>query len=97
MELGPQHRPDLYRSRNAFQVPCPQVLKLEEIPEKPSCVFADNDHVGLGDALEAGREVRRLADDARGQIADYDYAGRDTDPEPLGNTRFEACDRRDEL
>ena len=58
------------------------------MPKKPPRAFADNDHVGLGDALEAGRKVRGLADDARGQIAHHDHPCRDADPDLLGNTRF---------
>jgi len=42
------------------------------MPEKPPRTFADHDHVRLGDGLEAGREVWRFTDDARGQIAHHD-------------------------
>jgi hypothetical protein len=84
----PKHRPDLYRRRNTLQVPRPEVLELKEVPKKPPRAFADNDHVGLGDALESGRKVWGLADDAGGQIAHHDHPRRDADPELLGNTRL---------
>ena len=47
---------------------------------------ADDDHVRLGDPLQARREVRRLADDAAllrlprsDQVADHDQPGRNAD------------------
>ena len=43
---------------------CPEVLKLEEIAEELSRALGDDDRVRLGDALQARRQVRRLADDA---------------------------------
>ena len=55
------------------------------MPEKPPSAFADDDRVRLGDGLEAGRKVRGLADDARGQITHHDHPGRDADPELLGS------------
>ena len=38
---------------NAFEVPSPEVLEFEEIAKKPSRAFGDDDHVRLGDALQA--------------------------------------------
>ena len=67
------------------------------MPEKPPRAFADNDHVRLGEALEAGGKVRGLADDARGLIAYYDHSGRDADPHLLRNTRLQSSDRRNKL
>lgn len=67
------------------------------MPKKPAGALADNDHVGLGDALEARREVWGLAHDARGLIAHHDHSCRDADPEPLGNTRFQSSNRRDQF
>ncbi len=67
------------------------------MPKKPPRAIADNEHVRLGDALESGREVRRLADDARGQIAHHDHSSRDADPELLGNACLEFGHRRDEF
>ena len=67
------------------------------MPEKSPRAFADNDRVGLGEALEAGRKVRGFADDARGQIAHHDHSCRDADPELLGNPCLQSGDRRDEL
>ena len=53
--------------------------------KKPPRAFADNDHVGFGDALQARRKVRGFTNDARGQIAHHDHSSRDADPELLGN------------
>jgi hypothetical protein len=58
------------------------------MPKKPPRAFADNHRVGFGDALEAGRKVRGLADDARGQIAHHNHPGRDADPDLLAITGF---------
>ena len=65
---------------------CPEVLKLEEIAEELSRALGDDDRVRLGNALQARREVRRLADDAAllrltrsDQIADDDQPGGNAD------------------
>ena len=60
----PHHRPGPDRPVNAVQVPPPKVVELEEIAEKPSRAFGDDDLVRSGDALQACRKVRRLANDA---------------------------------
>ena len=64
----------------------PEVLKLEQIAEKLSRALGDDNHVRLGDALQARREVRRLADDAAllrlarsDQVADHDQPGGNAD------------------
>ena len=59
-----QRRPGSHRPRDTLEVLCSEVLKLEQIAEKPSCALGDDDHVRLSDPLQTGREVRRLADDA---------------------------------
>ena len=56
------------------------------LPIKPARAVGDDDHVRLGNALQARREVRRIADDAAllrfarsGQVADDDHPGRNPD------------------
>ena len=70
----------------------PEVLKLEQIAEKPSRAFGDDHHVRLGDPLQARREVRRLADDAAllrlprsDQVADDNQSGGNADTGLQGN------------
>ena len=48
-----QHRPGPHWPANAFEVPSPEVLEFEEIAQKSSRAFGDDDHVRLGDALQA--------------------------------------------
>ena len=74
-----QRRPGPHRPGDALEVFWSEVLKLEQIAEKLSRAFCDDDHVRLGNALQARGEVRRLADDAAllrltrsDQVADYD-------------------------
>ena len=82
----PQRRPGPHRPGDALEVLRPEVLKLEQIAEKPSRALGDDDPVRLGDALQARRKVRRLADDAAllrlarsDQVADDDQPGRNAD------------------
>ena len=82
----PQRRQGPHRPGDALEVLGPEVLKLEQIAEKPSRAFGDDHRVRLGDALQARREVRRLADDAvllrrtrADQVADDDQPGGDAD------------------
>ena len=65
--------------RDALEVLCSEVLKLEQIAEQLAGALGNDDAVRLGNALQACRKVRRLADDAAllrltrsDQIADYD-------------------------
>ena len=90
--IRPQHRPDPHWPVMPLKSLRPEVLELEEIAQKPSRAFADDDHVRLGDALEAGREVRRLADDAAvlrlpAGSCPTTTTGRDADPELVENAR----------
>ena len=64
----------------------PKVLKLEEIAEKLPRALGDDHLFGSAIALQARREVRRLADDAAllrlarsDQVADDDQPGCDAD------------------
>ena len=83
----PQRRPGPRRPGDALEVLRPEVLKLEQIAEQLARALGDDDHVRLGDRLQARREVRGLADDAAllrlprsDQVADDDQPGRDPDP-----------------
>ena len=71
--------------------PRPKILELEEIAEKSSRAFADDDRVGLGDPLQARRKIRRLANHAAllrlprwDQVANDDQAGCNADADLLG-------------
>ena len=58
---GLQHRPRPRRSGDTLEVPHPEVIELEEPAKKLSRAFGDDNHVRFGDALQARRKVRRLA------------------------------------
>ena len=82
----PQRRPGPHRPGDALEVLGPEVLQLEQIAEQFSRALGDDDGVRLGNALQACREVRRLADDAAllrltrsDQIADHDQPGGNAD------------------
>ncbi len=100
----PQRRPNLHRPRDALEVLGPKVLQLEEIAEKPSRVIGDDDHVRLGQGLQARRKIRRLADDRlllcstrADQITDHDQPGRDADTGLQGSVMLERTDRTNQL
>ena len=83
---------------------CPEVLQPEEIAEKSSRAFGDDDHVRLGDALQARCKVRRLADNAAllrlprsDQVANHDQPGCNSDPGLQESARLERGHRRDQL
>ena len=98
----PQRRPSPYRPGDALEVLGPEVLKLEQIAEKSSGAFGDDDHVRLGDPLQPCRKVRRLADDAAllrfarsDQVADDNKARGNSDTCLQGNARLQRGDCRD--
>ena len=100
----PQRRPGPRRFGDALEVLCPEVLQLKQITEKFSRGLGNDHHVRLGDALQARRQVRRLADDAAllslprsDQVADHDQAGRNADTGLQGSIRFERTDGIDQL
>ena len=64
-----------------------EVGQLEQPADQPARRLADHDAARLGERLQPGREVRRLADHRlllrralADQLADHDQAGRDADP-----------------
>jgi hypothetical protein len=92
----------MYRLRDALDFLGPKVLQLEQIAEKFSCAFSNYNVVRLGDALEASRNVRRLADNrlllssARSdQIADYDQSGGNADAGLQWSSRLQPVHRLD--
>src|SRR5262249_9819021 len=88
-----QRRPVSHWRGNAFEVPRPKVLKLEEGAEKSSRAVGDDDCIRLGDPLQSCREVRGLADNATllsfaraDQVAYHNEPRRDADPYLQGHT-----------
>src|SRR5271167_1020796 len=82
----PQGREGTYRHGDALEILGTEVLKLEEIAEKPPGAIGDDHHVRLGKPLQPRRKVRCLADDAAllrlartDQVADDNKARGDTD------------------
>ena len=81
-----------------------EVLKLEQIAEELSRALGDDHAVRLGNALQARRKVRRLADDclllrsARpDQVADDHQPGRNADTGLQGRVGLQATYCRDQL
>src|SRR6516164_11839316 len=101
----PQRRPGAYRPGDALEVPVPEVLQLKQIAEKPSRALGDDDHIRLGDALQARREIRRFTDDAAllrvprsdDEVADDDQPGGNANASLQRSARLEPSYRRDQL
>ena len=84
------------RLGEALQAVQAEVGQLEQAADQPARRLADHDAAWLGQRLQPGREVRRLADyrlllcrALADQLADHDQAGGDADP---GRQRL-ACGR----
>ena len=82
----PQRRAGPHRPGDTLEVLRSEVLKLEQIAEKPARALGYDDCVRLGDALQARRQVRRLTDNAAllrlarsDQVADNNEPGRNAD------------------
>ena len=95
-----------HRRGNAFEVPRPKVLKLEEGAEKSSRAVGDDDCTRLGDPLQSCRKVWGLPDNATflsfaraDQVADHNEPGRNTDPHLQGRAdiRRELRNRLDQI
>ena len=76
-------RPGSRRAFETLEILSAEILKLEEIAEKPSRALGDDDHAWLGDRLKARCEVRRVTNDAAllrvprsDQVADDDRSRR---------------------
>ena len=98
----PQRRPSPHWPGDALEVLRSEVLRLEQIAEKFSRGLGDDDHVRLGEPLQACRHVRRLADDAAllrlpqsDQVADDNEPRRNANPGLQRSARLEASYRRE--
>jgi hypothetical protein len=78
--------PGRHRCGDALDLDRPEVAVLEEVADQPACARTYHDRFRLGQGLQAGGEVRRLADNRlflrramADQIADDHQPGSDTD------------------
>ena len=99
-----QRRPGSHRPRDALEVLCPKVLKLEQIAHELAGAFGNHDAVRLRNALQARRKVRRLAYDglllrsARpDQVADDHQSGCDADARLQGRVGLQSTHSSDQL
>ena len=98
-----QHLPSLNRPRNALDLDGAEIVVFEEVADQPPSAGRDHHRVRLRQSLQAGGEVRRLADDrlllcrARtDQIADHHQPSGDPDSRlQLDGFDIEAADRID--
>ena len=100
----PQRRPGSHRPRDALEVLCSKVLKLEQVAHELSSALGNDHAVRLCNALQARCKVRRLADDglllrsARAdQIADDHQSRRDADARLQGRVGLQIAYRSDQL
>jgi hypothetical protein len=82
----PQYPPRRHRRGNALHFDGAEIAVLEEITDQPPCAGGDDDRARLGQGLQPGGEVGRLADDRlllrrslADQIADDHQPGGDAD------------------
>jgi hypothetical protein len=99
-----QGHPGAHRPRDALQVLCPKVIKLEQIANKLPGALRDDHAVRLCNALQPCRKVRRLTDDGlllrstgAYQVADHHQSSRNTDASLEGSVRLEATYRSDQF
>jgi hypothetical protein len=99
---GPQRREGSHRPGDPLELLWPEVAQLEEIAEEPARCLSNDDGVRLGDALQACREVRRLADNtallrfaAPDEISNDHQAGGSPNPHLYGLRRRERSNRID--
>src|SRR5215831_14378755 len=57
-----QHLPDRHRTGNAFDLDGAEILVFEQIANQPACARGNDDGIWLGQRLQPGGEVWRLAD-----------------------------------
>ena len=88
------HAPRALLQGEALQLLLSQILHLEQRADQPTRRVGDDHRVRLGEGLQAGCQVRRLADHClllRGaraeKIADHDEARRDSNPHLKPRTR----------
>ena len=98
-----QHLPSRHRLGDALDLDGAEIAVVEQIADQPPRARGDHDSVRLGQRLQPGGEVRRLADDRlllrralADQIADDHEPGGDADPRlELGGFDVEAADSVD--
>ena len=92
------------RRRKTLELTLSEVDRFEQPGGEPPRAFRHDDAVGLGEGLQPGGEIGRLADDGlllRGafadEIADHDEAGGDPDArrERIAARRCQPDERRD--
>src|ERR1700730_7019566 len=100
----PQCRPSPRWVGDALEVRGPEALQLEEIAEKSARAVANDNHVRLGDALQARRKVRRLANDGSllripraDELTDDHNPGCNSDTGLQGSRRLERGNRYDQI
>ena len=100
------HAGQLDRTGEALELVLAQLLAVEQAADQTAGPGADDDAAGLCERLQAGGEVRRLADHrlllgaaVADQVADHHEPGRDADPglEPEVGPRRQRRDRLDQL
>ena len=99
-----QHLPGRHRRGDALDLDGAEIAVLEEIADQPARARGDDDRVRLGQGLQPGGEVRRLADDRlllrrafADQIADDHQPGGDPDARlQLDGFDIEATDSVDD-
>src|SRR5215471_8465029 len=78
----PQRLPRTHRPSDALEVSGSEVLQLEQIAEKPPRAIGDDERIRRGDALQARRQIRRLAYDSAFLSLARAHDGHD--PQPAG-------------
>jgi hypothetical protein len=99
-----QCRPGSRRPRNALEVLCSEVLKLEQITKELSRIFGNDHAVGLCNSLQARRKVRRLTNNASllrlsgaDQVADDHKTRCDADARLEGRMGLQSANSSDQL
>jgi hypothetical protein len=97
-----QRHPGPHRTGDALQALRAKILKLKEVADELSGAFGNHDLVGLGNALQACGNVRRLANDRllpgrirSEQVANDDQPRSNADARLQGRHSLEAADRGD--
>src|SRR5262245_10693409 len=100
---GPQHRESSHWTCDPLKLRWPEVPQLEEIAQQFARGFGNDDRVRFRDALQTGREVRRLADNTAllrfagaDEISDHHQSGGNPNPHLQGLASWERSNRVDQ-